>query len=102
VAHISRFVCIIGGNNSSQRRESWKLMHMVTAVNAVRRMYVGLKKGAKSFNILKFILKECAEKDEHDAEKMELGNLGMKPVLPPQLEKVLLKYEKKLLQCDNK
>jgi hypothetical protein len=51
--NISRFVCITGGNNnSSQRTESWDHMHMVVAVNAVRRRDVGLKKAAKSFNVL--------------------------------------------------
>jgi hypothetical protein len=63
---------------TAKRRKSWDLMHMVTTVrsNAVRRTDVGLKKAAKSFNVLISILKDSLKKGEYDVEKNVAAKSG--------------------------
>lgn len=47
---------------------------------------MGLNKALQSFNVLRSILKDYAEKVNMMPKKMELGYLGRMPVLPAQLE----------------
>jgi hypothetical protein len=75
---------------TAKKRKFWDHKHTVVAVNAVRRKEMGLKKAAKLFNIPRSTLKDCVKKDEHNVEEMMVGNLGRKPVLPPELENGLV------------
>jgi hypothetical protein len=77
---------------TAKKRKSWDPKNMVAAVNAVRRNYMGLNKADKSFNVPRSTLKDYVKKGEHDVEKRVLGNLGRKPVLPPELGRELAKF----------
>jgi hypothetical protein len=65
---------------------------MAAAVNAVRKKDMELKKAAIPFSFPRSTLKDYVKKGEHDVEKRVLGNLGRKPVLPPELQNEFVKF----------
>lgn len=77
---------------SPKCRKLWKEEVMKAAIILVRNKVMGLQRASNTFSVPKYILKDKVNNKEECVDKLVSMKLGIKPVLPCELEDSLVSY----------
>ena len=98
---IKYFVCILdmtrtklfaGEKQPNTRCKRWSSEKMIMAIKKVRAKEMGLKKASRLYEVPKTSLKRYVLQTEKSPEEAVNSCLGRKPILPKELEKMLVDY----------
>ncbi|KAJ4432639.1 hypothetical protein ANN_21262 [Periplaneta americana] len=77
---------------SPKRRKLWKEEVTKAVIISVRNKVMGLQRASYTFNVPNYTLKDKVNNKEECVDKLVSTKLGIKPVLPFELEDSLVSY----------